>query len=150
LKVKQVNIPETGLTGPRSADNSRLPASQQLVFQRTLSQLSGDQLRAQLNSLAAAIDEQGRRLAKRADIKEFEKYRALIKQFLDEVVSNGYAFNKDSTSPSRGRYRTLATVKTVNDKLDDLARIVLAGQADNLELLRRMGEIRGLLLDMML
>jgi uncharacterized protein YaaR (DUF327 family) len=47
------------------------------------------------------IDEQGARLSDKVDVKEFEKYRRLIREFLDEIVSNGYNFSREDAYASR-------------------------------------------------
>jgi len=96
------------------------------------------------------IDEQGKRLADRVDVREFEKYRRLIRDFLDEIVSNGYTFSKEDAYASRGRHRYIATVKIVDEKLDELGKEVIKEQADSIEILHRIDDIRGLLMDLMM
>jgi len=100
--------------------------------------------------MKAAIDEQGKLLAERADVKEFEKYRRLIRDFLDEIVSNGYTFSKEDAYASRGRHRYIATVKIVDEKLDELGKELMKEQADKIAVLHRIDDIRGLLLDLMM
>jgi uncharacterized protein YaaR (DUF327 family) len=121
-----------------------------LIFQKTMSGLSSQQRDAHFQSLISGIDAQGERLSKRADVKELEKYRELIRGFLDEVVSNGYAFSKENAYAPRGRQRVFATVKIVDEKLDELAKAVFSEQADSLAILGKVGEIHGLLVDIML
>jgi len=105
---------------------------------------------ARLQEMRDSIDEQGKRLADRADVKEFEKYRRLIREFLDEIVSNGYTFTREDAYASRGRHRYIATVKIVDEKLDELGKEVMKEQADKIEIIHRIDDIRGLLLDLMM
>ena len=105
---------------------------------------------ARLKNMKKAIDEQGERLADRVDVKELEKYRRLIRDFLDEIVSNGYTFSREDAYASRGRHRYIATVKIVDEKLDELGKEVLKEQADKIEILHKVDDIRGLLLDLMM
>lgn len=134
----------------RSSDAVDGERDSSVVFRKTLTTLSNEQFHARLNELIKEIDLQGEKLSKRADIKEFEKYRRLIREFLDEVVSNGYAFSKDNAFGARGRHRFFATVRVIDQKLDELAREVLSGQTDSIALLHRIDDIRGLILDMIL
>lgn len=150
LKVRNVNRTEYGLNGIRESSPHGDDGVKSVVFQKTLSALSGEQYETHMNALIGEIEKQGEKLANRADIKEFEKYRELIRNFIDEIVSNGYSFSKDNAFAARGRHRFFATVKTVDEKLDALAKEVLSGQADSIELLHRIDDIRGLILDMML
>ena len=152
MSMKIRNVPPLGREpgGPQALDAHHEGVARPAAFRRTLSDLSQTEHASQLSDLAARIDEQGERLVKRADINEFEKYRALVRSFLDEVVSNGYEFSRENSLEARGRHRFFATVKTVNKTLDEMAKDLLEQQADNLSLLGQVDEIRGLIVDMML
>jgi len=105
---------------------------------------------ARLTEMKKEIDEQGNRLADRVDVRELEKYRRLIREFLDEIVSNGYTFSREDAYASRGKHRYIATVKIVDEKLDALGKEVMKEHADKIEILNKVDDIRGLLLDLMM
>ena len=150
MKVRNVNKMEYGLMGTRQIEHSGEPGTTAVSFKRTLTDMSREQYETHMNSLMAKIDEQAARLTSRADIREFQKYRQMLQEFLDEVVSNGYAFSKDDAFGARGRHRFFATVKTIDGKLDEMAKELLSGQSDSVDLLHRIDDIRGLILDIML
>ena len=150
MKVRNVNKMEYGPMGARQVEHSSASEASAVSFKRTLTDLSREQYETHMGTLMAKIDEQAEKLTKRADIREFQKYRQMLQEFLDEVVSNGYAFSKDDAFGARGRHRFYATVKTINGKLDEMAKELLSGQADNVDLLHRIDDIRGLILDIML
>jgi len=150
LKVSNVKGSDPGRYPARGANARSVGESDPLVFRRTLTELSNEMYAARLQEIKKRIDEQGARLADRADVKELEKYRSLIREFLDEIVSNGYTFSREDAYAARGRHRYIATVKIVDEKLDELGKEVMKEQADRLEVLSRIDEIRGLLLDMMM
>jgi len=112
--------------------------------------MSNELYQARMQQLKKDIDEQGAKLADRVDVKELERYRRLIREFLDEIVSNGYTFSREDAYASRGRHRYIATVKVVDEKLDELGKEVLKENADKIEILHRIDDIRGLLLDLMM
>ncbi|NLB29079.1 MAG: YaaR family protein [Clostridiales bacterium] len=150
MKVRNVNKTEFGPADVQQTLHAGGPESAPISFKRTLTELSREQYEAHMCELIDKIDEQAEKLTKRADIGEFQKYRRLIKEFLDEVVSNSYAFSKDDAFGARGRHRFYATVKTIDGELDEMAKEVLSGQADSIDLLHRTDDIRGLILDLML
>jgi uncharacterized protein YaaR (DUF327 family) len=133
----------------RSVESAQDGSERPLVFRRTLSDAGHEQLMLRIGDMVAGIDEQGARLAKRADIKEFEKYRSLIREFLNEIVSNGYEFSRERGHAPRGRQRFFATVNKVDAKLDELAKDVLREHKDDLDILEKIGDIRGLLVDLL-
>ena len=143
----------------KRADSSHIPSrgsdirgvreSEAPVFRRTLTDMSKELHEARLIEMKNAIDEQATRLSDRVDVKEFEKYRRLIREFLDEIVSNGYTFSREDAYASRGRHRYIATVRIVDEKLDELGKEVMKEHADKIGILSRIDDIRGLLLDLM-
>ena len=150
IKVSNYKTSNSSPVPSRGADTRGVKDSAAPVFRRTLTDLSKEMHHNRLSEMKAAIDEQGKRLGERVDVKEYEKYRRLIREFLDEIVSNGYTFSKEDSYASRGKHRYIATVKIVDEKLDELGKEVMKEQADQIEVLNRIDDIRGLLLDMML
>jgi uncharacterized protein YaaR (DUF327 family) len=149
LKIQNINRAERGILSPRVGETAQDGAERPLIFRKTLSDVSREQLMTQLNGMVAGIDEQGARLAKRSDIREFEKYRSLIRDFLNEIISNGYEFSRERSFAPRGGQRFFATVNKVDAALDELAKDVLDGQKSELDILDKIGDIRGLLVDLM-
>jgi len=150
IKVSNVFQPDAGLAPVRGADAKESRESAPSAFRRTLTDITAEAQMARLHKMREEIDEQGERLGERADVKEFEKYRRLIREFLDEIVSNGYTFYREDAYASRGRHRYIATVNVVNAKLDELGKAVLSEHADKIDMVHKIDDIRGLLLDMML
>jgi len=150
MKISGVKRTDPGSPPARGSDIRSVSEGDTHVFRRTLTDLSRDMYVARLQELKSGIDEQGKLLADRADVKEFEKYRRLIREFLDEIVSNGYTFSKEDAYASRGRHRYIATVKVIDEKLDELGKEVMKEQADKIEMIHKIDDIRGLLLDVMM
>lgn len=150
LKINNVDNINRSLLNPQSPEVQGDGAEKALLFRKTLNNAGETQLYERMTELVAKIDEQGARLIKRADVKELEKYRSLIREFMEEVVSNGFEFSKENRFLARGRHKSFATVKVVNQKLDELAKVVLSEQKESIDIVNRVDDIRGLLLDMLL
>ena len=60
------------------------------------SHIEESELQARLQSLMEEITMQGDRLAKRRDVKDMRRYRGLVKQFLNEVVTRSHAFSREN------------------------------------------------------
>ena len=150
MKVQNVKRSDSGTYAARGTNTRSASESEALHFRRTLTDLSKEMYVARIQELKKKIDEQGSRLADRVDVKEFEKYRGFIREFIDEIVSNGYTFSREDAYASRGRHRYIATVRIVDEKLDELGKEVMKEQADKIEILGKIDDIRGLLLDLMM
>ena len=92
---------------------------------------------------------QGELIAKKKDIKDMKKYRTLIKGFLNEVLSRSHEFSRENFLDRRGRHRVYGIVRMVDETLDALAAELVAEEKDNISILAKIGEIRGLLLDIL-
>lgn len=105
------------------------------------------QLQEKLNGLMNDITTQGEKLAEHMDIRDMKKYRELVKDFLNEVVNRSHKFSRENFLDRRGRHRVYGIVKLVDKNLDDLASELVKDEKDHLSILSKVGEIRGLLLD---
>ena len=102
---------------------------------------------ARLTSMMEEITMQGDKLAKHRDIKDMRRYRTLIKGFLNEVVTRSHEFSRENFLDRRGRHRVYGIIRLVDETLDSLAQELMKDEKDNLAILGKIGEIRGLLLD---
>lgn len=104
-------------------------------------------LQARLNGLMEEITMQGERLSKKRDIRDMKKYRGLIKEFMNEIINRSHEFSRENFLDRRGRHRVYGIVRLIDEKLDELAQELVKDEKDNLAILAKIGEIRGLLLD---
>ncbi|MCQ2523181.1 MAG: YaaR family protein [Lachnospiraceae bacterium] len=111
------------------------------------SKVGEEELQARLTSLMEEITMQGERIAKKKDIKDMRKYRGLIKDFMNEIVSRSHSFSRENFLDRRGRHRVYGIIRLVDENLDALAAELLKEEKDNLTILQKIGDIRGLLLD---
>ncbi len=93
------------------------------------------------------ISLQGNLLAKHMDIREMKRYRQLIKEFLNEVVYRSHEFSRENFLDKRGRHRVYGIVRLIDANLDELAQELMKDEADHLVILDKIGEIEGMLLD---
>ena len=123
--------------------------AQSSEFQFTLNRLSDEGLAARLNALIGDISKQGEKLAKHMDIGDLKKYKGLITDFINEVVTNSHEFSRENFLDRRGRHRVYGIVRVVNQDLDELAQELLKKEKDHLSILGKVNEIEGLLLDLL-
>ena len=100
-----------------------------------------------LNLMMEEIVMQGDKITKRMDVKDMRRYRALIKDFMNEIVNRSHKFSRESFLDRRGRHRVYGIVRLVDEKLDELAQELMKEEKDEIAILAKVGEIRGLLLD---
>ena len=118
------------------------------AFKFTLvSHIEEHELQARLTTLMEEITMQGDKLAKKRDIRDMKKYRGLIKDFMNEIINRSHQFSRENFLDRRGRHRVYGIIRMVDQTLDELAQELVKDEQDHLAILAKIGEIRGLLLD---
>ena len=114
-----------------------------------ISNIEEQGLQQRLALMMEEITMQGKKLAKHMDIRDMEHYRALIKEFMNEIVSRSHKFSRENFLDRRGRHRVYGMVKLVDKALDELATELIKDEKDHLTILNKIDEIRGMLLDIL-
>lgn len=111
------------------------------------SKLEDASLAERLNLMMQDIVQQGERISKKNDIRDMQRYRILIKDFMNEVVTRSHVFSRENFLDRKGRHRVYGIIRQVDDELDELARELVKDEKDNIAILAKIGQIQGLLLD---
>jgi uncharacterized protein YaaR (DUF327 family) len=115
-----------------------------------------------LRELLDAVHSSGDDLKQRPFPEEVKRYKKAVRNFLRFIVERGYTAEQQTGIPNslkggfnrrrgaaQSRERTVYTLVQVADhKLEQLAAGILAGQLPQLELLARVDEINGILIDL--
>ena len=117
-------------------------------FKFTLtSKIEDATLAERLNLMMEEIVQQGKQISKKNDIRDMQRYRFLIKDFLNEVVTRSHAFSRENFLDRRGRHRVYGIIRLIDENLDELAQELVKDEKDNINILAKIGQIQGLLLD---
>ncbi|MDA3732793.1 YaaR family protein [Niameybacter massiliensis] len=143
LQINQIQLPQLRelATGP----NNKIDKGFKFTL---LSHIEEGELQDSLKVMIERITEQGNKLSEHMDIRDMRLYRSMISEFMNEVVSNSHKFSRENFLDRRGRHRVYGIVRLVNDKVDALATELLKVEKDKIDILDRIGEIQGLLLDL--
>ncbi len=76
-------------------------------------------------------------------------YKRAVRDFVHYVVSRAYDIDKKTSGRNILKRKDFTTVVIIDEKLERLAAEVLSAQRDKLEILRRLDEIHGLLVDLL-
>lgn len=104
-------------------------------------------LQVRLSAMMQEITQQGDRISKKMDVRDMKKYRTLIKDFMNEIVSRSHKFSRENFLDRKGRHRVYGIIRQVDDTLDELARELVKDEKDHIAILNKIDEIRGLILD---
>ena len=142
----EIKVGQVTQSAPAEQVQSAQPVDGSFKFMLA-SHVAESELQGRLQTLMQEITVQGERLAKRRDVKDMRHYRALVKEFMNEVVTHSHSFSRENLLDRRGRHRVYGIIRLVDENLDLLAQELMKDEKDNLAILNKIGEIRGLLLD---
>lgn len=102
----------------------------------------------QLQQLMAGIEDQGQRLARSRTFREMAKYKMLIRRFIKEAIEFGLDLKDSRSFGYDGQTQKLTTVEEIDEKLMELTKDITNQQADSISLLKKLDEIKGLLINL--
>lgn len=144
MKIGQKNISDLNQTGFIS---NKVAGEVGFKFQDELGTVREKNRHETLIELTKDIFAQGEVITSRCDIKELKRYKDLIADFFNEIMSAGFEFSKEGKYDSRGQKKIYANVKNVNDNIEKLASELLKAQKDQVEIVNIVEDIRGIILD---
>ena len=144
----EIKVNQVSQTAPVEQTRETQPTDGTFKFMLA-SHIEEAELQTKLQTLMEEITMQGNKLAKRRDVKDMRHYRGLVKEFLNEVVTHSHSFSRENFLDRRGRHRVYGIIRLVDENLDQLAQELMKDEKDNLAILNKIGEIRGLLLDIL-
>jgi uncharacterized protein YaaR (DUF327 family) len=127
---------------------SQKVTSSPLKFQDLVGKQANKLQLQQLQQLMAGIEDQGQRLARSRTLREMAKYKMLIRHFIKEAVEFGLALKDSRSFRYDGQTQKLTTVEEIDEKLMELTKDITNQQADSISLLKKLGEIKGLLINL--
>lgn len=101
-----------------------------------------------LNQLMDRIDFQGQRLAKQRTIENLIDYKNSVKQFVSESLSYGLELSEKQSFHPNGGMKSHQLVEVIDEKLLAINDEVLDNEKEGIEVLRLVGEMKGLLVNL--
>jgi len=94
------------------------------------------------------VDEYARRLKESPVMENLLRYKRRVRAILRFLVQQSYDVQENTVYDLYGRRRLLVLVESIDQKLEELTWDFLNKQSSSLDLVSRLDEIRGLLLDL--
>ena len=137
---------QAGLDKPRNEQVQRQRGGAQ--FGKMVAQ-HGEKLHSeQITRLLGDISSAGDRIARSRNMRDMARFKMLVRRFLKEAVESGLELKQSHTWNQYGEGRRLKVVKTIDEKILELSEDLLDEEKTAIELLEKIGEIKGLLINL--
>lgn len=144
MQINQVQMPK--LRELPSIQESKVDKGFKFTL---LSQLEDNEVNEKIKEMIEEITTQGKKISEHMDIRDLKVYRGMVSNFINEVVYNSHKFSRENFLDRRGRHRVYGIVRLVNSQLDELAKELMSSEKNQMDILDRVGEIQGLVLDLL-
>lgn len=104
--------------------------------------------REQIAYILQQIQSQAERLTHSMTIRELRRYKLLVKQFLEQTVRKGVGIKNTRGWDRRGRTRRYKLIEEVDGHLLEMTDDLLVKEKGRVDILNKVGEIRGLLINL--
>ncbi|OJF76454.1 MAG: hypothetical protein BKP49_07085 [Treponema sp. CETP13] len=112
-------------------------------------EIEGKNFEETLQFLVDSVYSSGDELKKNTSPENFKQYHKSLSGFMRFVVKNSFQVETIRRRRRLSKKQPYQIIQTINKKLDELARNVLSNQRDQMNLLAKIDEINGLVVDIM-
>ena len=102
-----------------------------------------------IEDLLDRVNEAGDHLRESQTLGAIRAYRSAVSAFLRYVVAHVLQVSEHTSGANVLKRKKFTLVEVIDRKLESLAAAVLEGQADQLEILKRLEEMGGLIVDLL-
>ena len=102
-----------------------------------------------VSELLDAVHEAGDRLKENLSMDQVLAYKKAVRDFVHHVVENAWSVEKKTSGGNILKRKEFYRLAVIDESLEKLAAEILRNQRDRLEILRRIDEINGMLVDLL-
>jgi len=111
--------------------------------------LSTEQLYSRLEDALDRVHQLGERLKYDPTLTGVREYKEAVRNFLRLIVKGCYRIDEKTSSKGILNRKKYTQIRVIDEKLERLAAEVMQGQREQLEILKRVDEIYGALVDLL-
>lgn len=130
-------------------DQPLSPEVGQKSFSDTMQQNEERASQENMKRMLEQIQMQGDRLAKSMTLRELRSYKLKVRQFLEESIRRGVGLKETKGWDRRGRGRRYKLLEEIDKQLLDMTDELLENEKGKIDILNGIGEIRGMLVNLL-
>lgn len=121
---------------------------ERISFTEILAHKEYDKQKEELQKALDEIDKKGQALIENRTVETLLEYKSMIREFVEETVQKGFEIRERRGFSRTGRNKVLRTVAEIDSKLTELTNLILKREHKEINILKKVGEIQGLLVNL--
>lgn len=149
MKISNVNLTSSTISTSTKGEH-KVRKSMSGSFSDNLGGFERENERGQLEEKLKEINEKGKFVKDRMDLRDLIEYKSMIKDFLERTAKFSHKYSKESKFGRDGSYKVVGIVKKVNEELELLTQEMMSTEKDKLKIVERISGVQGLLVDLLM
>lgn len=137
-------------TTSKAVPNTKVDEKPKISFTEILAFKDYDQQKQELQKALDEIDKKGQALVENRTVENLYAYKDLIKGFIEETVLNGLEIRERRGFSRTGRTKVMRTVAEIDAKMVELTNLIIKREHKEINVLKKVGEIQGLLVNILI
>jgi uncharacterized protein YaaR (DUF327 family) len=130
--------------------SAKLESIQQQEEEELTAELNGEaEYKGNLEERLDKVHEQGERLKDLQTVENVQKYRKTVSSFLKYAFARMFSVEKNISGVNIFKRKYFTRIKVIDRKIERLVADILQDQAAQLDIIARVDEINGLLVDLL-
>lgn len=149
MKINNVSLNTSNITST-SNDGKKVQKLGNSSFSDTFGGFERENEKQQLEEQLKKINEKGKFIKEKMEIRDLVEYKKMITEFLERTVKFSYKYSKETKFGRDGSYKVMGVVKKVNEELDSLTKEMMSSEKEKINIVEKISGIQGLLVDMLM
>jgi len=149
MKIENLNL-ASSIVGASAQEERKVRKSKSSSFSNTFSAMAQENEKEILEKKLLEINEKGKFVRDRMDLKDLVEYKKMITEFLEYTVKYSHKFSKETKLGRDGSFKVMGIVKKINEELENLTAELLNSEKDKLKIVDSISGIHGMLVDLLM
>jgi len=149
MKVNKVGINTSNITAG-TGEGRKIHKSGTSSFSDTFGGFERENERQQLEEDLKKINEKGKFIKEKMEIRDLVEYKKMIAEFLERTVKFSHKYSKETKFGRDGSYKVMGIVQKVNEELDALTEELMNSEKEKINIVQKISGIQGLLVDLLM
>lgn len=150
MKVSKTSKPSKTAAPSAPKETASVSAVGKISFTEILAHKEYDQQKEALQQALDEIDKKGQALIENRTVETLFEYKNMIRDFIEETVNNGFEIRERRGFSRTGRNKVMRTVVEIDSKLTELTNLIIKREHKEINILNKVGEIQGLLINLII
>jgi len=149
MKVNNVGLGTSNITSS-AGEGRKINKSGSNSFSDTFGGYERDNEKQQLEQELKKINEKGKFIKEKMEIRDLVEYKKMIAEFLERTVRFSHKYSKETKFGRDGSYKVMGIVQKVNEELDALTEQLMNSEKEKINIVEKISGIQGLLVDLLM